>query len=141
MDCDIDTFLVTNNENLRKEIIKYEINQIQDTVLKNNIKLTKAKGLKLFIFKNTKGTCYDMLKEKYFTKIKNLDINLKDNYNKVVRNYILDLSNACDFDFQNIGYIESPSKNILLFLIEHWGVNGYEGYPAVDTDLISFNLK
>jgi hypothetical protein len=141
IDCNIDEFLVSQNDILRKEIYKYGINKIEDTILKNNIKLTKDKGLKLVITKSLKGTCYDMLAEKYFTKIKSLDINLKDNSNKVVSNYSLDLSNGCEFDFQNIGYIESPSKKVLLFLIEHWGVNGYEGYPAVDIDLVSFNLK
>ena len=141
MDCDIDTFLVAQNEILRKEIIKYGINKIEDTLLKDNIRLTKDKGLKIIIIKNNKGICNDRLLEKDFPKIKSLNINLLDNNNKLASNYILDLSNDCDFDFQNIGYIESPSKKVLLFLIEHWGVNGYEGYPAVDMDLITFKLN
>jgi len=138
MDCDIDNFLVSQNDNLRKEIFKYGINKIEDTILKNNIILAKDKGLKLNIIKIIRGTCNDMLAQRDFPKIKSLDINLKDIYNKIVNNYNLDLSDQCDFDFQNIGYIESPNKKNLIFLIEHWGVNGYEGYPAVKIDLISF---
>ena len=95
-------------------IFKYGINKIEDTILKNNIILAKDKGLKLNITKIIRGTCNDMLAQRDFPKIKSLDINLKDIYNKIVNNYNLDLSDQCDFDFQNIGYIESPNKKNLI---------------------------
>lgn len=139
IDCDIDEFLITNNEKIKQTLESYGINKIQDTVLKKDNTLYKEKGISINFKKSIIGTFKDLNLLRNVPKIGNLNITLTKNM-QTVYSCFLDLSKLDKSNFQSVGHIESPNKKYLLFFIEHWGANGYEGYPAVDMDLVSFPL-
>lgn len=140
MDCDIDDFLVSNNEKINQIIVAFGIKNNKDTILKNNSTLYREKGLYIDIKKIYSGHCEDYNLRRKVPKIGNLGISLSKN-KQILSSYNLILSDNCDTDFQNIGYLESPNKKYIISLIEHWGVNGYEGYPEVGINLVCFPLN
>jgi hypothetical protein len=140
MDCDIDEFLISNNEKIKQTLELYGINKIQDTILKKDNTLFKERGISINFKKSIIGTFKNINLQTNVPKIGNLNIALTKN-KQTIYSCLLDLSKQENSDFQSIGYIESPNKKYLLFFIEHWGANGYEGYPSVNLDMVSFPLE
>ena len=137
MDCDIEEFIATNDEKLKQLVETYGISKINEAILKTDTSLYKERGLALSIKKTISGTYKDINLQRNIPKIGNLEISFIKN-RKYLNSFYVDLSSYEHSDFQSIGYIESPNKKYLLFFIEHWGGNGFEGYPAVSIELVSF---
>jgi hypothetical protein len=137
MDCDTENFIASNNQRIKQLIESYGIINIKDVTLKADSTLYKERGLALNIKKTINGTYKDYNLLTNLPKIGNLEISFMKTKQHLSSCY-LDLSRYEHSYVQSIGHIESPNKKYLIFFIEHWGGNGFEGYPAVSIELVSF---